>query len=202
MTGIGARVMALAAMLTPAAAQAADLPYYTAPAPVSTYSWTGPYLGGNLGYQWANTTNNPTDPSGIAGGVQGGYNWQTGQFVFGAEADFTLSAADDRFAPWKFSNPWFGTLRGRVGYALNNMLFYATGGFAYGGGEVEVGGFVERQTHTGWTLGAGMEVGLTSNLSARVEYLFIDLGDEPYALTGVSNGFQSNLLRLGVNYRF
>src|SRR5215216_7582791 len=60
-------------------------PYYTVPAPASGYSWTGPYLGGNLGYQWGDTTRNPTNPSGIAGGVQGGYNWQTGQFVFGAE---------------------------------------------------------------------------------------------------------------------
>jgi outer membrane immunogenic protein len=202
MRGTWTGALALAALLAALPASAADLPYYTAPAPASSYSWTGPYLGGNLGFQWSNTTHNPTHPSGIAGGVQGGYNWQTGQFVFGVETDITLSAAEDRFAPWKFSNPWFGTLRGRAGYALNNMLFYGTGGFAYGGGEVQAAGLTERQTHTGWTVGAGLEVGFTSNISARVEYLFVDLGDEPYVLTGVNNGFQSHLLRLGVNYRF
>jgi outer membrane immunogenic protein len=195
----------LAMTLAAGAAGAADLrraPYYTVPAPPSGYSWTGPYLGGNLGYQWGDTTRNPTNPSGIAGGVQGGYNWQSGQFVFGAEADIAASRASDTFAPWKFSNRWFGTLRGRAGYAFNNFLFYGTGGFAVGDGRAEVGALSESKTHFGWTVGVGLEVGLTSNLSARIEYLFVDLADKPYALTGTSNGFESNLLRLGFNYRF
>jgi outer membrane immunogenic protein len=198
--------LVLAVMLAAGVAGAADIQrgaaYYTAPAPVSGYSWTGPYLGGNLGYQWGNTTRNPTNPAGIAGGVLGGYNWQTGQFVFGSEADITASAASDTFAPWKFSNRWFGTLRGRLGYAFNNILVYGTGGFAFGDGRVEVGSLSESRTHFGWTAGVGLEVGLTTNLSARVEYLFIDLTDKPYALTGTSNGFESSLLRLGINYRF
>ncbi len=197
----------VAALVTIAssAAHAADLPRgtpYTVPAPISSYSWTGPYLGGNLGYQWGATTNNPTRPSGIAGGVQGGYNWQSGQFVFGGEADLNLSGASDTFAPWKFANPWFGTVRARAGFALNNILFYGTAGLAYGGGHGEVPGVSESKLHTGWTAGAGMEVGLTANWSARVEYLFVELGGRPYAATGVNNGFESNVLRFGVNYRF
>ncbi len=182
-------------------ANAADLPY-GAPGPMSPYAWSGPYVGGNLGYQWGNTIRNPTSPWGIAGGVQGGYNWQTGAFVFGAEADLAASAARDTFAPWKFANPWFGTLRGRVGYGFNNVLIYATLGFAFGGGEATVGGVSESKTHAGWAAGGGMEVGLTARWSARVEYLFIDLADRPYVLTGTSNGFESSLLRFGVNYRF
>jgi outer membrane immunogenic protein len=195
---------ALAVVLARGEADAADLhrPYYTVPAPVSSYSWTGPYLGGNFGYQWGDTTRNPTNPSGIAGGVQGGFNWQTGQFVFGAETDITLSAADDTFAPWKFSNPWFGTARARVGYALNNILVYATGGLAYGGGRLDALGLTERQTHVGWTAGGGVEVGLTPHWSARIEYLFVSLADQPYALTGSNNGFNSSIVRFGVNYRF
>jgi outer membrane immunogenic protein len=200
----GAAVVAM--MLAVGAAGAADMqravPYYTAPAPVSGYSWTGPYIGGNLGYLWGNTTKNPTNPSGIAGGVQGGYNWQTGQFVFGGEADISAADASDTFAPWKFSNRWFGTVRARVGYAFNNILVYGTGGLAFGDGQVQVGILSENKTHFGWAAGFGMEVGLTSNLSARVEYLFVDLTDKPYALTGTSNGFESSLLRLGLNYRF
>jgi outer membrane immunogenic protein len=193
---------AAALVITAGAAGAADFPPYGAPGPISAYSWTGPYLGGNLGYQWGTTTRNPTRPWGIAGGVQGGYNWQTGAWVFGAEADMTASAARDTFAPWKFANPWFGTLRGRVGYGFNNILIYATLGFAFGGGEVTVGGVSESKTHAGLAAGGGMEVGLTNRWSARVEYLFIDLADRPYGLTGTSNGFESGLLRFGVNYRF
>jgi outer membrane immunogenic protein len=196
---------ALAMTLAADVAGAADFPTglpYTAPGPVSGYSWTGPYLGGNLGYLWGDTTRNPTNPSGIAGGVHGGYNWQTGQFVFGGEADISATNASDTFASWKFSNRWFSTIRGRVGYALNNILFYGTGGLAFGDGRVDAGGLTEGKTHFGWTAGVGMEVGLTSNLSARVEYLFVDLADKPYALTGTSNGFTSSLLRVGFSYRF
>jgi outer membrane immunogenic protein len=197
---------AAALAVTAGTASAADLPPYTAPAPLSGYSWTGPYLGGNLGYEWGRTTHNPTrgtaHPWGIAGGVQGGYNWQTGAWVFGAEADIAASAAHDTFAPWKFANPWFGTVRGRVGYGFNNILIYATLGFAFGGGEITVGGVSQSRAHTGLAAGGGMEVGLTPRWSARVEYLFIDLSDRPYALTGTSNGFDSGLLRFGVNYRF
>jgi len=190
-----------------ASAVAADLPRgsYQAPAyvaPMAVYSWMGPYLGANLGYQWGGTTNNPTDPSGIAGGVQAGYNFQSGQFVFGAETDIQLSGADDTFAPWKFSNPWFGTLRGRAGVAFNNILVYGTGGLAYGNVRGEIAGLSENRTHIGWTAGLGLEVGLTPNWSAKAEYLWIDLADRGYTVTGTNNGLESSLLRLGVNYRF
>jgi outer membrane immunogenic protein len=188
--------------ITAGAANAADVPPYTVPGPLRAYSWTGPYLGANLGYQWGNTTNNPTNPWGIAGGIQGGHNWQAGAWVLGGEADLSLSAASDRFAPWKFSNPWFGTLRGRVGYGFSNILIYATLGAAIGGGHAQVGATTEQQTHLGWAVGGGMEVGLTSAWSARVEYLFVDLSDRAYTLTGTNNGFESSLLRFGVNYRF
>lgn len=186
-------------------AGAADLPrsgpYYSAPAP-STYSWAGWYAGVNLGYQWGKTTNNPTRPSGLQGGVQGGYNWQTGQFVFGGETDLQVSGADDTFAPWKFSNTWYGTLRGRLGYAYNNILLFASLGIAYGGVKGESGFLSESKTHTGWAAGAGLEVGLTPNWSARAEYLYVDLSDRSYSITGANNGLESNILRFGVNYRF
>src|SRR4051812_11966510 len=75
-------------------------------------TWQGPYVGANLGYQWSAITGNPARPSGLTGGAQAGYNWQSNQLVLGAEADIQFSSANDTFAPWKFSNPWFGTLRG------------------------------------------------------------------------------------------
>jgi outer membrane immunogenic protein len=85
---------------------------------------------------------------------------------------------------------------------MNNVLIYATGGLAYGGGRVDLGAFNETQMHFGWTLGAGVEVGLTPNWSAKAEYLYVRLEDQGYVLTGVNNGFESNVFRLGVNYRF
>jgi outer membrane immunogenic protein len=188
------------------AAFAADIvrgptPYYSQPAPAS-FNWTGPYAGLNAGYEWGTITNSPIDPSGLQGGVQAGYNWQSGQFVFGGEADIQLSGADDTFAPYKFSNPWFGTLRGRAGWALNNILFYGTFGLAFGGIKGEIFGLDESKTHVGWTGGAGMEVGFTPNWSAKVEYLYMDLSNRAYSITGVDNGLEANILRFGVNYHF
>jgi outer membrane immunogenic protein len=195
---------ALAITISPASA--ADImrgsSFGPAAAPVVGYNWSGAYIGANLGYQWGSATHSNTSPNGVAGGIQGGYNVQMGQFVFGAETDFQLSDASDRFANWKYSNPWFGTLRARAGYAMNNILFFATLGMAYGGGRVDPGGWAESNTHVGWTVGGGVEVGLTPNWSAKVEYLYVDLSDQYYVALGGSTGFESSVFRLGVNYRF
>jgi outer membrane immunogenic protein len=93
-------------------------------------------------------------------------------------------------------------LRARAGFAINNTLFYATAGLAYGGVRIELAGVRESKNHLGWAAGAGMEVGLTRNWSARAEYLVMDLADRGYVMTGSNNGFEGNLVRLGVNYRF
>jgi len=189
------------------AAQAADLSYgsrapYTVNQPLNVYSWAGPYLGANLGYAWGSVDNNPTKPSGFEGGIQGGYNWQTGPWVFGVEGDIQVTGANDTFAPWKFSNPWFGTVRGRAGYAFNNILFYATGGLAFGGLRGETFGLAESHTTAGWTAGVGTEFGLAQNWSAKIEYLYVDLADAHFTITGVSNGYQFGMVRAGVNYHF
>jgi outer membrane immunogenic protein len=188
-------------------AQAADLSYgshppYTVNQPLNAYSWAGPYLGANLGYAWGSVDYNPTKPSGFSGGVQGGYNWQTGPWVFGVEGDLQATGATDTFAPWKFSNPWFGTVRGRAGYAVNNILFYGTAGLAFGELQGETFGLSETHTTAGWTAGVGAEFGLAPNWSAKVEYLYVDLNDTPFTITGVSNGYRFGLVRAGVNYHF
>ncbi len=188
------------------AALAADLPrgpapYYSAPAP-AVFNWSGPYAGLNIGYEWGKVSNSSINPRGVAGGGQLGYNWQSGQFVFGGETDIQYSAADDTFAPYKFSNPWFGTLRGRAGIALDNILLYGTAGLAYGDLKAEQFGLSETKTRVGWAAGLGMEVGFTPNWSAKVEYLYMDLGDRAYSITGVDNGLRANLVRFGVNYHF
>jgi len=185
--------------------EAADFQYSRAPYTVSQpvmYSWAGPYVGASLGYQWGTVSNNPTRPNGIEGGVQGGYNWQYGQWVFGGEADLQVSGSSDTVAGWKFTNPWFGTVRGRAGYAMNNILFYATGGFAFGG--LNGAGFTTSESHLtgGWTAGLGTEVGITQNWSARFEYLYVNLSETPFTLTSMQNGYRFSVVRLGVNYRF
>ena len=193
----------VAVALSASQAQAADLGRsYTVPAPYSAFSWAGPYFGANLGYQWGTVMNSGADPNGFVGGLQGGYNWQSGQFLFGIETDAQITDADDTSGGGKFSVPWFGTLRGRAGVSVNNMLFYGTGGLAYGTGRLETAGLSETHAHFGWTAGAGVEVGLTPNWSAKVEYLFVNLNDERYALTGLDHDFASSLLRFGFNFRF
>jgi outer membrane immunogenic protein len=190
-----------------ASAKAADLNYgqrapYTVNQPLNGYSWAGPYLGGNLGYEWGSVNNNPAKPSGFVGGVQAGYNFQNGPWVFGVEGDIQAAGADDTFAPWKFSNPWFGTLRGRAGYAFSNVLFYGTAGLAFGELRAQTFGWTESHTSAGWTIGAGAEVGFAPNWSAKLEYLYIDLSTSQFAITGVSNGYSASVVRAGVNYHF
>jgi len=188
------------------AAAAADfprgpVPYYSAPMS-SLYNWTGAYAGVNLGYQWGTVTNTPGSPSGIMGGGQIGYNWQSGQFVFGGETDLQASSASDTFAPYKFSNPWFGTLRARVGVAFNNVLLYATGGLAYGDLKGEFLGLTETKTEFGWTGGIGAEYGFLPNWSVKAEYLYMDLGSRAFSITGADNALHANMVRLGLNYHF
>ena len=198
---------ALAAVGWTASAKAADLNYgqrapYTVNQPLNAYSWAGPYLGANLGYEWGSVNNNPAKPSGFVGGVQAGYNFQTGPWVFGVEGDIQAAGADDTFAPWKFSNPWFGTLRGRAGYAFSNIMFYGTAGLAFGELRAQTFGWAEAHTTAGWTIGAGAEVGFAPNWSAKLEYLYIDLSSSQFAITGVSNGYSASVVRAGVNYHF
>ncbi len=198
-----AAVLSFVIVSTPALA--ADIQRYGggAYAPYAAYNWSGAYFGLNLGYQWGSVTGLPADPSGFSGGAQLGYNWQVApQIVIGAEIDLQGSGADDRFGAYNFSNPWFGTLRGRGGIAMNNVLLYLTGGLVFGGTKLELGGLSESNTEIGWTAGAGVEVGFASNWTAKAEFLYVDLADSGYVLTGVSHGLESGLLRFGVNYRF
>jgi len=208
MSRIALGAAALIAATGTASVEAADFYYgsrapYTVNQPLNIYSWAGPYLGGNLGWAWGSVDNSVTKPSGFVGGAQAGYNFfQTGPWVFGVEGDLQATGASDTFAPWKFSNPWFGTVRGRAGYAFNNILFYGTAGLAFGELRGETFGLSETHTNAGWTAGLGAEFGLTPNWSTRFEFLFVDLSDSNFTITGVQNGYHFGLLRAGVNYRF
>jgi outer membrane immunogenic protein len=202
---------AIAAGLS-APAQAADFNYNSRPRPPLTVyhrlsevkSWAGLYLGGNFGYAWGSVDNAWAKPSGFIGGVQAGYNWQqlNSPWVFGVEADIQGSSADDTFANWKFSNPWFGTVRGRGGYAFDKFLFYGTLGLAFGQLRAATFGLTESHTNVGWTAGVGAEYRFAPDWSVKVEYLYVDLANSNFVTTGASHGLSFGIVRAGVNYHF
>lgn len=196
---------AVLAVSLAAPAEAADLTpnYYTAPAPYYAFGWAGPYIGATAGYEWGSVDNSATHPSGFAGGVEAGWNWQNGSFVYGGETDFSVSGAEDTFAPYQFSNPWFGTVRGRAGFAFNNVLIFTTAGLSYGELTADTSGNLsESHTSFGWVAGVGAEVSFAPHWSAKAEWLYLDLADRDFSVTSANNGLAANLVRLGLNYHF
>jgi outer membrane immunogenic protein len=203
--------LAIAALLAvPVAAQSADLgpaPSYKAPAYVapSYFSWSGFYVGVNAGYGFGKADAGggaDVKPSGFIAGGTVGYNLQTGLWVWGIEGDFDYSAMKDEVGGVDVKAPWFGTVRGRIGYAgWGNLLPYITGGAAFAKLDVDAGAAgSDSDTRVGWTLGAGLEYALWSNWSVKVEYLYADLGT--YDIGGGDVDFTTNIVRAGLNYRF
>jgi outer membrane immunogenic protein len=107
--------------------------------------------------------------------------------------------------------PWLATLRGRLGVAFDRYLIYGTAGGAAGelrsNIAIPAGTTSSTVTYGTWTAGTGVEYGITDNLSARVEYLYLDKGKiatgviGPPAMT-ITSHLQDNLVRAGLNYRF
>ena len=230
------QVLLAAALIasTTSIALAAD-PVLEEPVPVAVdegFSWTGPYIGAHIGYGFGETdadltlggvpiagTEEDYDIDGLFGGVQAGYNYQINQLVLGVETDFSLADINgdsDGFggagAAASFFDTnvdWFGTVRGRVGFAVDRTMIYGTGGFAYGRVEntfTSPAAIVsEDDTQTGWTAGAGVEHAFTDNLTAKIEYLFVDLNDESLSVgPGLSADFDNSFhtVKLGFNYKF
>ncbi len=176
---------------------------------------------------------------GPLGGVQAGYNVQFGMFVAGVEADIswtdvdgeTIYSAVDRFlfpgaatnSTFRSELEWLGTLRARAGVAFDRAFIYATGGLAAGevtsafAVSIPAVGYspppwASDDTQFGWTLGAGVEVALTNNISVKGEYLYYDLDNQtihatdPATFPGQSLDYtfknDGNLVRGGINFRF
>jgi outer membrane immunogenic protein len=221
-------------VLAPAAVSAADLPMKAAPVPVAIYDWTGFYIGvaggGSLGTSdHIDAATGLSDTSGynVKGGLVGGtlgYNWQVSSFVFGFEGDVSWvgeygsmtdlgPVGDPAFTSFT-KETWMATVRGRFGYAVNNLLFYGTGGFAAAGVEAGVkdsntGVLLASATSTrsGWTAGGGLEWGFAPNWSAKFEMLYMKFESKPF-LTVQAEGPRSSvplddtIARVGINYRF
>lgn len=170
-------------------AMPAKAPVYVAP----PYNWTGSYVGINGGGAF-NTT------GGLVGGTLG-YNYQIGQVVYGLEGDMDWSNMRDRDTALR--NDWLGTVRGRLGYAIDRFMPYVTGGAAFGNirTPVDALGSSSNETKAGWALGGGIEAAIAGPWTAKVEYLHVDLGRGGSVLN-TNARFDADIVRAGLNYRF
>jgi outer membrane immunogenic protein len=186
----------------------AKAPLYMAP----PYNWTGFYVGINGGGAWGSSDFSAPFPTGafdLSGGLVGGtvgYNWQMGQFVFGVEGDIDWSHISGSTAcggtSCETKNDWLATARGRLGYAFDRFLPYVTGGAAFGNIKTNIPGVGSTSdTNVGWTVGGGIEAAVAGPWTAKVEYLYVDLG-RGGSILGSDAKFNANVVRAGLNYRF
>ncbi len=210
----------MTASLFAGSALAADMP---ARMPVkavpyaAAYNWTGAYIGLNAGYGWDRSG----DALGILGNVNGfvgggqiGYNWQPvgSPLVVGIEGDFQGTSMNTTSTLGAVTvqerDRWFGTIRGRIGYAWDRFMVYGTGGFAFvntnfnttvAGVNVSDSG-----TKSGYALGAGLEYALTGPWTIGAEYLYVSTGSRSVvnAAATDSDSVRINLVRAKLNYRF
>jgi outer membrane immunogenic protein len=204
--------------------------------------WTGVYAGIDGGYGWADSSGvltdasaNPLDPYDLgtrgpfAGTFVGG-NYQFNHFVIGAEADLQWgnltanSQADSSFAtpagtfpggPFTISTTIkeFGSVRARIGFAVNRFLVYGTGGWAWGDpttGYALLGSppfITNGGSASGWTAGAGLDYAFTKNVFGRIEYRYTDLGTTSFLNLPTNSGESGNKVtisdvRAGLAYKF
>lgn len=234
-----------------AGALAADLParvpVKAAPAPVvAPWSWAGFYIGVHAGVVWNHAafadlgddggTFNRAPPgdfwkphkAGFAGGGQIGYNFQSGNIVYGVEADFSgvsnkssaVISPPATFTPVNATTQltWMATVRGRLGVTLSPTLLYVTGGLAvahfkdaWGGAFLTSPEYISNKTRAGWTAGGGIEHMFARNWTAKIEALYADFGDWTTVnvqFPGITGPYRSRFehqvvtVRGGLNYKW
>ena len=208
--GLGIAAMAVPAFAADMVYQepAAPQPVFES-APVST--WAGPYAGVQLGYGFSGKVSDGAgdiDTSGWTGGAFGGFNMQTGQFVYGIEGDVNYSGIDGNDGGFTARSRVDGSVRGRAGVALNDdVLLYGTAGVAAESLRVTHDATGARDTNTliGWTAGAGADVKLTDQVFARAEYRYTDYGSKDFDLPGVGTASidsSNHRVNVGVGIKF
>jgi outer membrane immunogenic protein len=194
---------------------------YAANMPVKAYApksdpWSGSYIGAHGGYGWSDekfqlgTTVWTPDPKGFFGGIQSGYNWRFApNWLFGIETDTSFGSltGNDNSVPGATTRgkiDTFGTARGRLGYVADRSLWYVTGGAAVADVKTVQStlpvGQDERALHAGWTVGGGVEYMIDPMWSAKIEYLYADLGRNKENLSPFSTDVTLNAVKFGVNY--
>jgi outer membrane immunogenic protein len=219
---------ALVVFASPAAA--ADLqakPYTKAPpappsVPAIIYNWTGFYIGGHIGGDFAGNNGLSGNGSRFLGGVQGGFDYQFApNWVTGIEAEYSWMTRNNNGVTFPGGvvvtdrDNQLGSVTGRIGYTWGPGLLYAKGGYAFRDGNnvaVSVGGlptaFVATGNHRdGWTVGAGLEYLFAPNWSAKAEYQYYNFGNTtfttgPAAIVGQRFRDDDHTVKVGVNYRF
>ena len=216
------------------AAMAADIsrPVYKAPPagalPVA-YDWTGFYVGGHVGYGWAEKDwrdafglNVSNKADGFLGGGQVGFNYQTGMFVFGVEGDFSWAdiKGGSNIGPvigaplgatFNTDVDFTATLTGRLGLAFDRWLVYGKGGVAWAHDKYDTNFYTFpgtaslSETRIGWTVGAGVEYAFAPNWSTKLEYNYMDFGTRnvsfaPFTSTAIDQ--QIHAVKFGINYKF
>lgn len=229
------------AFILTGSAIAADLPTSAPPPvyvpPVPIFTWTGIYVGGQIGYEWGKDTRisyssagvgfvEPQITSnGVAGGAHAGFNYQVKSFVFGLEGSLDGTSLKGNAlnntgtALATTSRPVEGSIRGRLGFAFDRVLIYATGGLAIADQKATSLNLLNGSYDTfatskvGWTVGGGIEYAITNNWSIRAEYRYTDYGnvtDFDYFSTRTFAGgpyttrkrVTDNLVQAGFSYKF
>jgi len=211
------------------AASAADLgtrpaPVYTkAPMMAPAFSWTGCYVGGNAGGAWSKTAinipaypspNSETDTSSAIGGGQVGCNYQVSQFVFGIEGDYDWTKLSGSSLSGNGGTELFhvdfnslATARGRLGWAWDRTLLYATGGAAWthiNSNYVPVAGGFNTATYQGWVAGGGIEYAFAQNWIVGAEYLHAAFDTKNFIFLGPTNVQEKSIdvVRARLSYKF
>jgi outer membrane immunogenic protein len=227
---LGASLLASITMPAGAAEIPVKAPVAKAPA-VAVFDWSGFYAGVDAGKLRSRgelliaptVTANP-DPDGTVLGGHLGYRRQLPSgFVLGIEADAWHDSGGEPTDPYTgapgqggLDLKWGASARAQLGYALGPGLAYATGGLAYisyEGCAVHnvlapcMPGSAYNGDSWGWTAGAGLAYAITNNLSARVEYLYSDYGQEAVSTPGIAGGrtlidIRSHTVRAGVSWKF
>ena len=203
--------VALAGLAGASAAAADTTPAAAAEAPEATQinpdTWSGLYIGALFGYSFGRADAGragDVDADGPEGGIYAGANYQINdRFVVGVEGDVLASGVEGERGGVGFEQDWVGSLRGRIGIALDDFLLYGTGGVAATGLEASSGGVSDRQTELGWTLGAGVEAALSENVTARIEYRYTEFEDKVFRLDEPrSLDLGGSTIRAGIGFKF
>jgi outer membrane immunogenic protein len=162
----------------------------------------GLYAGGNIGVGFGEA--GPNNTQGFMAGVQAGFNFTADKLVLGVEADVMLTGINAKSYTYTFTQKWLASGRLRLGYQLNSILLYGTGGIAGSTMNFSNFGLSESTNLGGWVAGAGAEMFVTQNISVRGEYLYYSLGQAQFmTLSGpVLATTTTNIVRAGVNYKF
>jgi outer membrane immunogenic protein len=198
--------VAFAAASTAYAADAVEeIP--AAPAAVEmapAFSWSGPYVGVHTGYGWGEADVDGFGDGDFDGWRLGGfvgYNWQfSSGFVAGIEGDVNYDWNDEDFAGVSGESGFSGSVRGRVGYALDRTLIFAAGGWTATNIEADGPGFDDDDTLHGWTIGAGVDHAFTDNMFGRIEYRYNDYGSG--SLGGADVDFDQHVIQVGLGVKF